>query len=57
MDSKLKCVFELPAAEQVAAPILKDDAAPSEVRVRPSLTQTSEYIAIGWNDGRWIWNL
>lgn len=38
MDSKLKCVFELPAAEQVAAPILKDDAAPSETIQQVSST-------------------
>jgi len=30
MDSKLKCVFELPAAEQLPAPLMKDDVAPSE---------------------------
>jgi len=31
MDSKLKCVFELPAAEQVVAPLLgKEDAAATE---------------------------
>jgi len=30
MDSKLKCVFELPAAEQVAAPTTKEESATNE---------------------------
>lgn len=42
MDSKLKCVFELPAAEQVAAPILKDDAAPSENKLEVELQKALE---------------
>jgi len=38
MDSKLKCVFELPAAEQVAAPTSKEEAATNETIQQVSST-------------------
>jgi len=42
MDSKLKCVFELPAAEQVAAPIVREDAATTENKLESELQKALE---------------
>jgi len=43
MDSKLKCVFELPAAEQVVAPVLgKEDAAATENKLEAELQKALE---------------
>jgi len=42
MDSKLKCVFELPAAEQLPAPLMKDDVAPSENKLEAELQKALE---------------
>lgn len=42
MDSKLKCVFELPAAEQVAAPTSKEEAATNENKLENELQKALE---------------
>lgn len=42
MDSKLKCVFELPAAEQVAAPTTKEESATNENKLETELQKALE---------------